>query len=227
MRIITWNCNQALGRKLASLIALNPDIAVVQECGRNLVPPAGYTFAWHGINPNKGLGILAKGPVIPLVHPVCERSAFFFPVYLPHLDLRLLAVWAFNHRVEKFDPPRTGMVLDVLDDLKDWLAPGRSIVAGDFNNNANWDKPGRPNRFVDIATRLNALGFVSAYHEESGEALGSETAMTHFWRKSVDTPYHIDYCFVHRALKVSSVQIPDFESWRKLSDHAPVVVEAN
>lgn len=225
MRIITWNCNQALGRKIAPLLELKPDVAVVQECARDLVPPEGYTFGWHGVNPKKGLGVLAKGPITPLAHPVCDKSAYFFPVYLPNLDLRLLAVWAFNQRVEQFDPPRTGMALDVLDDLKDWLVYGRSIVAGDFNNNATWDKPGKPNRFTDIATKLNTLGFLSAYHEQSGEVLGAETTMTHFWRKSPDAPYHIDYCFVNRSLATSSVHIPAFQSWRNLSDHVPVVVD--
>ncbi len=32
MRLVTWNCNGALGRKFLRLDALDTDILVVQEC---------------------------------------------------------------------------------------------------------------------------------------------------------------------------------------------------
>jgi hypothetical protein len=37
VRIVIWNCGMALARKAPSLMALNPDIAVVQECSKNSV----------------------------------------------------------------------------------------------------------------------------------------------------------------------------------------------
>ena len=37
LRIVTWNCGMALARKVPSLVALKPDIAVVQECSKK--PP--------------------------------------------------------------------------------------------------------------------------------------------------------------------------------------------
>ena len=37
LRIVTWNCGMALARKALSLLALNPNIAVVQECSKNSV----------------------------------------------------------------------------------------------------------------------------------------------------------------------------------------------
>ena len=39
MRIVTWNCNRQLGRKLGSLLDLSPDVAIIQECERNLAVP--------------------------------------------------------------------------------------------------------------------------------------------------------------------------------------------
>ena len=32
MRIVAWNCNMALDRKIDALLALKPDIAIVAEC---------------------------------------------------------------------------------------------------------------------------------------------------------------------------------------------------
>jgi hypothetical protein len=37
MRIVTWNCGMALLQKAPSLLALNPDIAVIQECCKKSV----------------------------------------------------------------------------------------------------------------------------------------------------------------------------------------------
>ena len=225
MRIVTWNCNRALRGKLEPLLALNPDVAVIQECERSVQPPVGYSFFWHGLDPHKGLGILSKSSVVPLQHPVTERFAFFAPVVLPELDLKLLAVWAFNHRVERFDPPRSGKALEAIEQVSDWVKDGRSVIAGDFNNNVAWDKAQKPNKFQDITDRLGSLGLTSAYHDATGEKHGEESRMTHYWRKNEVTKYHIDYCFVHQSMKVLAVEVPTFEAWRRLSDHVPVLTD--
>lgn len=225
MRIVTWNCNQAFRKKIGPLLALDPDVAVIQECERSFQPPAGYAFFWHGLNPNKGLGVLSKSPILPLHHPVLEQSAFFFPVFLPTLDLRLLGVWAFNHRAERFEPSRSGSALDAVTQLQDWLSNYRSAVVGDFNNNAAWDKALKPNKFRELSDRLASFGLASAYHRTTGEELGEESATTHYWRKSDSTRYHIDYCFLHESISSTSVSIPTFDAWRSLSDHVPVVTE--
>ena len=36
MRLVTWNCNLSLSRKLPRLIGLAPDVAIIQECERDL-----------------------------------------------------------------------------------------------------------------------------------------------------------------------------------------------
>ena len=62
MRIVTWNCNRQLGRKLQALLDLAPDIAVVQEWEKSLQVPDGFTYKWTGVFPNMGLGVLARDP---------------------------------------------------------------------------------------------------------------------------------------------------------------------
>ena len=48
--------------------------------------------------------------------------------------------------------------------------------------------------------------------------------MTHFFQKNAARGFHIDYCFVHRSLKIEDVSLPAFEAWRNMSDHVPLVV---
>jgi hypothetical protein len=60
MRIVTWNCGMALVRKAPSLLALDLDIAVVQECSKKSVDDLrsyGFSGLWFGTNVNKGLKI--------------------------------------------------------------------------------------------------------------------------------------------------------------------------
>jgi len=52
----------AFARKAPSLLALNPDIAVVQECSKNSVDDLhrhGFSGLWFGANLNKGLAVFA------------------------------------------------------------------------------------------------------------------------------------------------------------------------
>lgn len=225
MRIITWNCNLTLSRKLEPLLALAPDVAVIQECERDLRLPTGYTFHWTGGNDKKGLGVLALDGAAHLERVIDERWAYFLPVTLPTIGLRLLATWAFNHRAAKISPLRIGMALPVIESLADWLAEGRSVVIGDFNNNVAWDVPRGRNNFAGICSRLEALGLTSAYHAARDELHGRESAMTHYFQKNPERGFHIDYCFLHSSLHAGQVTVPAFEQWRKLSDHVPVIVD--
>jgi exodeoxyribonuclease III len=63
LRIVTWNCGMALARKAPSLLALNPDIAVVQECSKKSVDDLhshGLCGLWFGANPSKGLAVFCS-----------------------------------------------------------------------------------------------------------------------------------------------------------------------
>jgi hypothetical protein len=53
----------ALARKAPSLLALNPDIAVVQECSEksiDVLHSHGLSGLWFGANPNKGVGVFGS-----------------------------------------------------------------------------------------------------------------------------------------------------------------------
>ena len=98
------------------------------------------------------------------------------------------------------------------------------VFGGDFKNSLIWDRPNKGNNFFDINTQLESLGFVSAYHKNTNEHFGAEGAATFFQTKAKSKKYHIDYLYL-RSLKVTSVEVGNYEDWIKLSDHVPIVVE--
>ena len=224
MRIVTWNCNRQLGRKLQPLLDLAPDIAVVQECEKSLQVPDGFTYKWTGVFPNMGLGVLARDPQMRTL-AYDEDWTFFLPVELPSLRVNLLATWAFNHRAKSLGDGRIGTCLPVIDSMAGWLAQPRSIMAGDFNHHPRWDAPRGRNNFRNVCSSLSSLGLKSAYHTATGEAHGAELQSTHYLYRKPERPYHIDYCFVHSGSRLCQAQVGAFEEWRRVSDHVPVIVD--
>ncbi len=226
MRLVTWNCNLSLSRKLPRIVALAPDVAIVQECERDVLGlPKDAHYQWIGNNPRKGLGVISFGSPVGLVPLHRDTWAYFLPLHLPAFGLKLLATWAYNHRASRFGPEHNGMLLTVLDQLQDWLSVGPTIVAGDFNNSVVWDRQHGPNNFSDVDAALHKLGLRSAYHDGTGENLGSESQSTYFHTKNADKPFHIDYVYAHRSIPITHTRVLEFADWRAESDHVPVVIE--
>ncbi len=145
--------------------------------------------------------------------------------------IRLLAVWAQNASAglwRKDEPGPLGRGLGI---YSAFLTEGPAIVAGDFNNNTIWDRPGWPISHGVHLQQLRALGLISAYHAMTGEAPGEETRPTLYWRdRKEDGPvYHIDYVFLPEAWvpRIGEMRVGAFADWcgKGLSDHAPVWID--
>lgn len=68
-----------------------------------------------------------------------------------------------------------------------------TVIMGDFNSNAIWDKRRKLAR--DHGALVNALaelGLVSSYHHLFGQAHGAETRPTHYFRWHEPEPFHLD-----------------------------------
>jgi exodeoxyribonuclease-3 len=228
LRIVTWNCGMALTRKAPSLVALNPDIAVVQECSKNSVDDLhghGFTGLWFGANPNKGLAVFCrKGfalqavgkPFGKWVVPVRVRGAV--------VDFSVLAVWACPVGTKRADN-YIGEVHRCLVKHRGWFSKSPVVAAGDFNSNVQWDK-NRPGRnHTEVVRLLEDHGLSSAYHAHREEKQGAETTPTYYFYRHPDKPFHIDYVFVPKPWKLKSVEVGSFREWRHLSDHVPLVVD--
>lgn len=239
MRIVAWNCNMALDKKLERLRDLQPDVAVVPESANpdRLAQRGvdGLTYEWIGENPNKGLGVIGfngsrlrprKARDIPFMLPLAVRTS--------ERDFGLLAVWA-RHKIRPAEPDarHVGPVLRALDAYGVGMTKGDWIVAGDFNNHVRWDRPGKLNNHMNAVRTLRDLGLVSAYHAWYGVDHGDEPHVTHYWRDRTKDgwTYHIDYCFIPESWLpgVKNVEVGSFEDWVApgLSDHVPLVVDVD
>jgi exodeoxyribonuclease-3 len=242
MRLVAWNCNMALHRKLAALMALKPDIAVLSECAspERLIDRLGAGAldcepVWIGANRDKGLAVLAfNGYRACLAHAVYRKSLrLIAPVRVEGpTSFNLLAVWAQNfsdgiRRKRQPGPLRLALTRD----YPAFLGEGPAIVAGDFNNNVFWDRPGYRINHAHTVALLERYGLVSAYHHARGEAQGAETEPTLYWRDRVkDGPtYHIDYIFLPRAWAAGlrEMSVGRFADWcgAGFSDHVPLVID--
>jgi exodeoxyribonuclease-3 len=229
LRIVTWNCGMALARKAPSLLALSPDIAIVQECSKKSVDALsghGFSGRWFGANLNKGLAIFCRKELTlqalnklfgKWVVPVRVRGA---------QDFKLLAIWACPVGTRRADN-YIGQVHRCLVEHRGWFRNASVVVAGDFNSNSQWDdnRPGR--NHSEVVRLFGGHGLISAYHTHHKEKQGAETRPTHYLYRHQDRPFHLDYVFVPNSWRLKSVEVGSFQDWRHLSDHVPVVVDVS
>lgn len=238
MRLVTWNCNMALPRKWSALRALKPDVAVVQECasperlGSRITDPGPDRCLWTGDNPNKGLAIFAFGDwrLEPLGGRLASADYFLPARAVGPAVFSLVGVWSTWRAADRLRAS-PGPLNNAMNQLEPLAAAGDLIVAGDFNHNVRWDKPGWAWNHRGSVERLERLGLRSAYHAERGVDQGAEAEPTIYWRnRTADGPaYHIDYAFVPAGLPKGGwrVTIGIHADWvaTGLSDHVPVVVD--
>jgi exonuclease III len=209
-------------KDFAAIQDFDADVIFIQECeelSQDYFP--NFTFHWIGNNQKKGLGILTKGPSRLANEIYNANFVYFLPVV--YNDIHLLGAWSFNHRAKKFGEEMSGYFLEVLDHYREWINQSSQVViAGDFNNGPQWDKPRNPNNFVDINQALENHGLISTYHAHTGEEFGSENNHTYFHQRKSEQKYHIDYIY-SKNKEVEIVEIGSFKDWSHLSDHVPLI----
>jgi exodeoxyribonuclease-3 len=241
MRVVTWNCNMALDRKVDALLGLAPDIAVVCECAEPERLRLRSRFAWMesppvwiGRNPHKGLAVFAfNGYAVRLAEAYHPALRYIAPVHVVgRTECNLLAVWAQNASAGGIRKHQLGPLRRGLSRYEGFLRERPAVVAGDLNSNTIWDKPGwRINHSTKVRILEECFGLVSAYHAVRSEAHGEESEPTLYWRDRTKhgPTCHIDYIFLPTGWigKVRHLSIGAFEPWcgAGLSDHVPVVVD--
>jgi exonuclease III len=102
MRIISWNCNGALRRKIEQLSKLDGDICVVQECedpsqtSDLIYKKWAGNFLWKGNNKNKGLGIFCKKNIELANNNWVDNDTKYFIAARVNNSFNVIAVW--NHQ---------------------------------------------------------------------------------------------------------------------------------
>lgn len=215
-----------LARKVEPLLALTPDLVVLQECSSDFDDLLGAcSSAWCGSNQRKGLGVASLSPAWAIRRRADLETDFWWclPVEVDGpARFNLLGVWAFLNRRQ----PSGLSFHTALEDYSAFVRERESVVVGDFNNNVQWDTPRKPNHATAVAW-LAAHGLESAYHAHGGYEQGDEIHPTYFHQYDAGKPYHIDYCFVPSRWLGSGTTavVGSAEDWLQYSDHAPLVVD--
>jgi exodeoxyribonuclease III len=233
MKLITWNCNMAFRKKANVILAYQPDILLVQECEHpdnidftlhKKVPKA---VLWFGNNQHKGMGIFAYSDVTLKLHKLYnEAIKWVVPIVVKHGQQRytLFAVWA--HNPQDPDGQYVTQVWKALKHYQKLIKKTNTILMGDFNSNTIWDKPKREGNHSTVVAHLQQKNIHSAYHHHVSQIQGAESHPTFYLYRHQNKPYHIDYCFASGDFikNLSSVEIGSFRSWKKHSDHVPLMV---
>ena len=233
MRLITWNCQGAFRKKADFILALQPDILVIQECEHpdklkfsadTLKPDSVY---WYSDGGKKGIGIFSysnyKFELLPEFNP---EFRYVLPIQVTGngQTFTLLAVWAMDNK-EKREARYIGQVWLAINHYKDLLGSS-TILIGDFNSNKIWDYKDRVGSHSDVVRYLASRDIHSVYHKHFNMEQGKEEHPTLYLYRNLEKPYHIDYCFASADLleKVKQVEIGSYENWFMHSDHSPVCV---
>lgn len=234
MKLITWNCQGAFRKKADPILALEPDILVVQECehpeklifNSNTPPPT--DFLWFGENKNKGLGIFSFSNFrFSLLETYNSAIKFIVPLSVTDglINIILFPIWANNRN----DPKGRYIeqVWKAVNYYEELLNTEYVILIGDFNSNKICDKKHRTGNHSHVVENLSGKQIYSIYHEYLGQEQGTESHSTFYLHRNFAKPYHIDYCFASQELfaKVCAVEIGTFDQWIKYSDHTPLRVK--
>jgi exonuclease III len=234
MRIVTWNCQGAYRKKAQQLSGFAADLVIIQECecpAKLRFPANGQRptdLLWQGDNPDKGVGVFAHvgdlrytlyeqyNPAIRHCIPIQVSGAF---------DLHLLAIWAMGHPIKARS--YVGQLYAALQWYADFIREKETIIIGDWNSNAIWDRERAVTNHSAVIELLDAVGLVSIYHTYFGEAHGQEQQNTFFLHRIPQKGYHLDYCVAPKSWlpRLKSVEVGAYEAWSGYSDHMPLFVE--
>ena len=221
MRIVAWNCCRGpFEKKLAALGTLSPDVAVISEA---LQPTQESSqVLWFPSNASRlGIQVRAYGRYRLRRLPAADLPNCVVPVHVTGpAPFDLLAVWKWPA------PSYIKAFLNGLDAYSSLLPSGSTVVAGDFNGNPVFDKPGHRLKWSAGFSKLHDAGLVSAYHHVHHVRYGAERDATHHFLRKAERPFHIDFCFVPQrwTKRPFQAQIVHGQDWRLLSDHFPLVV---
>jgi exonuclease III len=244
MKIITWNCNGALRKKLEGADSFNADILIIQECEDPSQSTKAYRewagdYLWVGRNKNKGIGVFPKlGNKIQSLNWsgyfqikglettsastswATEDLQLFLPFRLNNQYI-VLACWTKGDDSQIFG--YMGQFWKYLQIHRKELSQENTIIMGDFNSNAIWDKQDRWWSHTDTINELSVIGINSLYHHKTGEQQGQETQPTFYLHRKETKSYHIDYIFMSSNLLPSSnIEVGNINEWLAISDHMPL-----
>jgi exodeoxyribonuclease III len=234
MKLISWNCQGAFRKKACIVLALRPDILVIQECEHpDKLKFAGGTpkptdHYWYSDGGKKGIGLFSysvyRFELLTNFNPEF-RFVIPFRVTGQGRTFTFFAIWAMNNK-ERREARYIGQIWFAINYYRDLLGDS-TILIGDFNSNMIWDYKDRVGSHSDVVNQLAHKGIYSVYHKHFAVDQGTEKHPTFFLQRNRNKPYHIDYCFTSTDIlgSLTKVEIGEYDNWTMHSDHSPLIVE--
>lgn len=232
MKIVNWNCNGALRKKLQPISVFDADLYIIQECenpaetkDKNYYSWAG-DYLWFGHNKNKGIGVFAKNGFTLEPIPLESAPLEYFLPFKVNNKYTFLAVWTREANSPTFK--YIGQLWKYLQLHKNHFISDKTVIIGDLNSNVRWDSWDRWWNHSDVVRELDEVGICSLYHHEFNEEQGKESKPTFYLQRNVEKPYHIDYAFIsNQLLSLSNLKIGEKDIWLEYSDHMPLSIYIN
>lgn len=222
MRIVAWNCCRGpLQKKLAALAAIAPDIAVIAESPAPVEESPQTLWLPSGVS-KFGIQVRAWGEYTLQRLPAADLPNCVVPVrVMGPVPFTLLAVWTWPA------PSYIKAFMNAVSAYSSLLSAGPVVVAGDFNGNPVFDKPGTRLKWAAAFDSLHQADLVSAYHQANAIEFGKEAHATHHFQRKAARPFHIDFCFVPRRWTDSGLnaRVISDADWPSISDHFPLLVD--
>jgi exonuclease III len=229
LKIVSWNCNGALRKKISQISHLDADIYIIQECeDPSQTKDDAYknwasNYLWHGSNKNKGIGVFAKNNISLEPLKIDAGNLESFLPFKVNNSINVVGIWTKEANSPTFK--YIGQLWKYLQLHKDFFKEKQSIFIGDLNSNACWDVWDRWWNHSDVVKELEGIDIVSLYHQATKENHGAESSFTFYLHRKLERPYHIDYAFLSKSLaKSAGIEIGKFNDWIEFSDHMPISV---
>lgn len=226
MKVIIYNMYVCKQWKVDRLLEEKADFYIVPELGNenNVTLPEGWKMRWFGDESFcdwKGLGVIWNEKKHHCSVPVWwnPEHKFVLPIIMDD-EYLILAMWP---TIRKEYAVRSYPVIawNALSEYECYINQYKSVIAGDFNCfvGQNGERK-RDAKILSITEWLKERGYVSAYHQLTGEQLNEESVTTLFFKNQTRN-FFIDYTFTN--IDFTKFQLIDWG--REFSDHCGQVLE--
>jgi hypothetical protein len=221
MKLLSYNINQFAQVKIDKIMQFDADVFILPEIARpsQVKIPEGYRMEWMGSYDFKGLGVMWKSGMKAEVPQWCNPShQYFLPIIIE--NKLIMAAWP-TRSDENAPKDYPQIAMEALQEYAPYLKEHPSIISGDMN--CYKGQAGETKRYSieNIFRFLGCMGFVSIYHQRTGELLGKESRATYYHRFNENSPFFHDYTFSNVAIKSYALC-----EWNKeISDHVAQMIE--
>ena len=220
MKILSYNINRFTQEKIDKILQFNADVYIFPEiaCPAQVRLPEEYRMEWMGNYEFKGLGIVWKS-VLEAKVPTWfnPNHEYLFPLMIE--GKLIIAAWPTrtNNNAPKDYPQIT---TEALQYYAPYLKEFPTIISGDMNCYKGQAGETKQFNIQTIFEFLEGIGFVSAYHHQTGEVLGNESVATYYHRFNEKSPFFLDYTFSN--IPVKSYVLCEWN--KETSDHVAQII---